>query len=84
MNILTQFQLMLVLLNIVSQDGQHTSGRIEDAMKWASVWEVSNYHKETLYIGHNGKSLLGNQMVLIIKLLLRNINKMSKLKYIYE
>ena len=58
----------------------------EDAMKWASVWEVSNYHRETLYIGHNGKSLLGKPDGIDDKTFVKElINKMSKTKfYIYE
>lgn len=58
----------------------------EDAMKWASVWEVSNYHRETLYIGHNGKSMLGKPEGMETKDFINDlINKMSKAKfYIYE
>ena len=31
----------------------------EDAMDWAIVWAVSEYHKETMMMGHNGKNLIG-------------------------
>lgn len=58
----------------------------EDAMKWAATWEVSNYHKETLYIGHNGKTMLGKPEGMEDKAFVKElINKMSKAKfYIYE
>lgn len=58
----------------------------EDAMKWASAWEVSSYHKETLYIGHNGKTMLGKPEGISDKAFVKElINKMSKAKfYIYE
>ena len=58
----------------------------EDAMKWASAWEVSNYHRETLYIGHNGKTMLGKPEGMEDKAFVKElINKMSKAKfYIYE
>ena len=58
----------------------------EDAMKWASAWEVSNYHRETLYIGHNGKTMLGKPEGIEDKAFVKElINKMSKARfYIYE
>ena len=31
----------------------------EDALDWAIVWAVSEFHKETMMMGHNGKNLIG-------------------------
>ena len=31
----------------------------EDALNWASVWVLSEVHKEVLMMGHNGKNLIG-------------------------
>ena len=58
----------------------------EDAMQWASAWAVSNHHRETLYIGHNGKTMLGKPDGTEDKEFVKQlIEKMSKAKfYIYE
>jgi calcineurin-like phosphoesterase family protein len=58
----------------------------EDAMCWASTWEVSNHHKYTIYIGHNGKTLLGKPDGVDDKTFVKDlIEKMSNSKfYIYE
>ena len=58
----------------------------EDAMCWASAWEVSEHHKYTMYIGHNGKTLLGKPDGVDDKTFVKDlIEKMSNSKfYIYE
>lgn len=58
----------------------------EDAMQWASAWAVSNHHRETLYIGHNGKTMLGKPNGIEDKEFVKQlIETMSKAKfYIYE
>ena len=58
----------------------------EDALDWAIVWAVSEFHKETLMLGHNGKNLIGIPDGMTEKEFgLRLIEKMRGFKfYVYE
>lgn len=58
----------------------------EDAMCWEATWAVSEHHKYTLYMGHNGKTLLGKPDGVDDKTFVKDlIEKMSNYKfYIYE
>ena len=58
----------------------------EDAMCWEATWAVSEHHKYTLYMGHNGKTLLGKPDGVDDKTFVKDlIEKMSNFKfYIYE
>ena len=58
----------------------------EDALDWAIVWAVSEFHKETVMMGHNGKNLIGIPDGMTEKEFgLRLIEKMGGFKfYVYE
>ena len=58
----------------------------EDALNWSIVWAVSEFHKETMMMGHNGKNLIGIPEGMSEKELALNIiDKMKGFKfYVYE
>ena len=58
----------------------------EDALDWAIVWAVSNFHKETMMMGHNGKNLIGIPEGMEEKdFILQLMEKMRGFKfYVYE
>ena len=58
----------------------------EDALDWAIVWAVSNFHKETMMMGHNGKNLIGIPKGMEEKdFILQLMEKMRGFKfYVYE
>lgn len=58
----------------------------EDAINWASVWAVSEYHKYCLMMGHNGKNIIGIPEGLNEKEFAKDlVEKMKNFKfYVYE